>query len=182
MTRDYNRGPAIPDDGSRSPVLSHILALQPSGVAIEFGVGAGDSARLIAKQMSLVGFDSAEGLPEDWRPRYPRGSLAFPMPDIDNATMVEGWFENTLPQFDFAAQGFIGLVHFDADLYSSTAIALKCIGPYLRSGCYVVFDEFWDYPGAEDHEQRAWREFTERTAVDWTVVGYFGETWGIRLT
>lgn len=182
MTQDYGRGPAIPDDGSRSPVLSHILARRPKGVAVEFGVGAGDSARLIAKQMPLIGFDSAQGLPEDWRPQYPRGSFAFPLPDIDNTTMVEGWFENTLPRFDFAAQGFIGLVHFDADLYSSTAIALAYIEPYLHSGCYVVFDEFFGYATAKDHEQRAWRQFVKRTGITWTVVGHFREIWGIRIT
>jgi hypothetical protein len=179
--QDYSLGPEIPDDGSRSPLLSHILALKPSGTAVEFGVGAGDSARLIAKEMPLVGFDSAQGLPENWRPKYPRGSLAFPMPDIDNATMVEGWFEDTLPRFDFAAQGYIGLVHFDADLYSSTDMALKCIGPYLRPGCYVVFDEWMGYLGCEDHEQRAWREFAARSGIGWTVVGHRGETWGIRI-
>lgn len=182
MTWDYDWGPAIPDDGSRSPVLSHILALQPHGVAIEFGVGAGTSARMIAKQMPLIGFDSAQGLPEDWRPQYRRGSLAFPMPNINNATMVQGWFVDTVPRFDFAAQGYIGLVHFDADLYSSTAMALEYIGPYLRPGCYVVFDEFLGYPGAQDHEQRAWREFADRTGIAWTVVGHFREIWGIKIT
>jgi predicted O-methyltransferase YrrM len=181
MTQEFDPGPEIPDDGSRSPVLSHILALKPSGTAVEFGVGRGDSARMIAAQMPLVGFDSGEGLPEDWRPEYPRGSLAFRTPFIENATMVRGWFEDTLPKFDFAAQGYIGLVHFDADLYSSTAMALRCIGPYLRSGAYCVFDEFWDYPGHEDHEQRAWREHAERTGIAWTVIGHCGETWGIRI-
>lgn len=180
--RDFSLGPEIPDDGSRSPVLGHILALEPPGVAVEFGVGRGDSAALIAKQMHLVGFDSTQGLPTDWRPEYPRFSFAYPMPKIDNTTMIQGWFEETLPRFDFAALGRIGLVHFDADLYSSTAIALTHIGPYLRSGTYCVFDEWTGYPGCEDHEQRAWREFTDRTGVDWTVIGHDKEIWGIRIT
>lgn len=132
--------------------------------------------------MPLIGFDSARGLPENWRPDYPKGSLAFPLPSIDNTTMVRGWFERTLPEFDFAELGYIGLVHFDADLYSSTAIALSCIGPYLQSGTYCVFDEWAGYPGCEDHEQRAWREFADRTGVDWTVVGHCNEVWGIRIT
>lgn len=181
--QDFDPGPKIPDDGSRSAVLSHILALKPSGAAVEFGVGRGDSARMIAKQMPLVGFDSGEGLPEDWRPEYPKGSLAFRTPPIENLTLVRGWFDDTLPKFNFDDLGYIGLVHFDADLYSSTKTALEHIGPYLRSGTYVVFDEMFGYPGAEDHEQRAWREFAELTKIGWTVIGnsHFGETWGIRI-
>lgn len=180
--RDFSLGPEIPDDGSRSPVLAHILARKPRGVAVEFGVGRGDSARMIAKQMTLIGFDSALGLPEDWRPEYPRWSFSHPLPDIDNATMIKGWFNETLPAFDFDSQGYIGLVHFDADLYSSTRDALRIIGPYLRPGTYCVFDEWTGYDGAENHEQRAWREFVDRTDIDWTVVGHFREIWGIRIT
>ena len=70
---------------------------------------------------------------------------------VPNAQIVVGLFADTLPAFDFSAIGPIGLVHLDADLYSSTKIALEHVGPFLRPGCYMVFDEFHSYKGCEQH-------------------------------
>ena len=55
----------------------------------------------------------------------------------------------------------MALVHVDCDLYWSTVTVLDHIGPHLRSGCVVVFDEFHGYDGAELHEARAWGEFVD---------------------
>lgn len=176
--QDYSLGPKIP--GPRA-VLRTVLDLVPSGTAVEFGVGNGESTHIIADRMPVVGFDSGEGLPEDWRPEYPKGSLAFEIPSVENATLVKGWFDDTLPGYDFGALGYIGLVHLDADLYSSTKEALTHIGPYLRPGCYVVFDEFHGYPGSENHEFRAWKEFADETGIGWTVIGHGDQPWAIRI-
>jgi hypothetical protein len=107
--------------------------------------------------------------------------LAFEIPEVENATLVKGWFSDTLPSYDFGALGYIGLVHMDADLYSSTKEALAHIGPYLRPGCYVVFDEFHGYSGSEDHEFRAWKEFADESEIGWTVIGHGDQTWAIRI-
>lgn len=180
--QDYSLGPEIVNTGKDYYALRHAVDMQPSGTAIEFGVGRGMSTHVMAEHMPVVGFDSGKGLPEDWRPEYPKRSLAFGIPKVENATVVEGWFADTLPGFDFDSLGYIGLVHMDADLYSSTATALKYVGPYLRPGCYVVFDEWHGYPGAEGHEQRAWQEFAEDTGIGWTVVGHGIQQWVIRIT
>jgi hypothetical protein len=177
--QDYSLGPEIP--GHRA-VLRTALDLAPSGAAVEFGVGDGGSTHIIADRMPVVGFDSGEGLPEEWRPGYPKGSLAFGIPEVENATIVAGWFDDTVPDFDFGALGYIGLVHFDADLYSSTATALKYIGPYLKPGCYCVFDEFHGYDGHENHEMKAWKEFADDTGIGWTVVGHGDQQWAIRIS
>ena len=161
-------------------LLHHVLTLNPSGIAVEFGVGKGESTRLIAEHMPVLGFDSFAGLPEDWRDGYPAGSFACDPPDIPNAEFVIGLFEDTLPAF--TRFGDIGLVHIDCDLYSSTKTALDHIGHHLKPGCYVVFDEWHGYDGAELHEQKAWREFAERTGVTWDVIGHSFEQWAIRLT
>jgi len=178
--QDYSLGPEI---GPLEPwhVLRHVLDLAPSGVAVEFGVGEGKSTRVIAERMPVFGFDSGEGLPEEWRSGYPKGSLAWDIPQIPNTTVTKGWFDDTLPGYDFAALGHIGLVHFDADLYSSTRTALKYIGPFLQPGTYCVFDEYHGYIGDTDHEQRAWREFAEDTKIGWTVVGHGDQQWAIRI-
>lgn len=180
--QDYSLGPEIVETGKDFCALRHVVDMQPTGTAVEFGVGTGTTTHIMADHMPVVGFDSGKGLPEDWRQGYPKRSLAYGIPQVENATIVEGWFVDTLPGFDFDSLGYIGLVHMDADLFSSTETALKYIGPYLQPGCYIVFDEWYNYPGCEHHEQRAWKEFAADTNIGWTVVGHAHQQWVIRIT
>jgi hypothetical protein len=184
MNRDWTLGPELCGDRASFPLLRHILDnMHIEGYGVEFGVAEGTSLGMIAAHMPAVGFDSFQGLPEDWC-EYPAGSRACPAPTtIPNARIVAGLFADTLPGFDFAALAPIGLVHFDADLYSSTKTALEHVGPHLTSGTFCVFDEWHRaHPDTEQHEQRAWREFLEtRPELGWTAVGHDTEAWGIRL-
>ena len=175
--QDYLPGPEV-EHVAGYPLLQHVVDLAPTGVAVEFGVGSGESTGVISRMMPVIGFDSGLGLPEDWKSEFPKGSFAYGIPQVDNSTIVEGWFAETLPKFDFESLGYIGLVHFDADLYSSTKTALDHIGKYLRPGTFIVFDEFI---GNEDHEQRAFREFADQSGLGWTVVGHSFESWAIRI-
>lgn len=177
---DYSLGQRFPTENRE--LLRHALR-HASGHAVEFGVGDGLSLNIIAEHMPVTGFDAFRGLPEDWRPGYPKGVFATNPPPVGpNANLVIGWFADTLPVFDFAALAPIALVHFDADLYSSTKTALEHIGPHLQAGTVVVFDEFHGYPGAEQHEERAWREFTEGVDIGWAVLGSSDESWAIQIT
>ena len=179
--QDWSLLPKVRDVGTW-PLLRHVLDLQPQGVAVEFGVGQGNTTRIIAERMPVVGFDSFRGLPEDWRPGYPKGCFARRAPVIDNATIIPGWFDDTVPAFDFAALGYVGLWNIDCDLYSSTRVVLNHIGPYLRRGSFVYFDEIWDYEGHEEHELKAWTEFAEESKLGWTTVGYGpSQCWAIRI-
>lgn len=185
MPQDYGLGPLV-TGGHHFALLEHVLKLGPGGVALEFGCGAGESTRLIAEHMPVVGFDSCQGLPEDWRPEYPKGSFAsWPPIGLPNTSFVLGGFADVLPGWAaYHGAERIGLVHFDCDLYSSTKTALDNIWHMLQPGCYIVFDEWQGYddgPGASaaDHEQRAWREHAHR--FDWTVIGHGEQSWAIRL-
>ena len=162
-------------------LLRHVVELRPQGIALEFGVGSGQSTRIIAERMPVVGFDSGLGLPEGWRPEFPAGSFAFDIPDISNATIMTGWFADTVPTFDFGLVGPIGLVHLDADLYSSTAIALEHVGPHLHPGSILVFDEFYGYDGCEGHEQKAFQEFIDRTGWEYSFIGHSHEAVAVCL-
>lgn len=180
----YDLGPYIPITAlaGHYSLLRKVLSLRPDGIAMEFGVGGGESTRLIAHYLPVYGFDSFDGLPEDWRDGYPRGSFAQPhQPDVPGATLVPGLFADTLPRIVWDGLRTVGLVHIDCDLYSSTATVLEHIGPHLRPGCYVVFDEWHGYDGAAQHEQRAWREFADRSGIGWTVIGHSIQQWGIRI-
>jgi len=99
----------------------------------------------------FVGFDSFEGLPEDWAQaggRKERGffSTGGQIPTISDprVSFEKGWFQDTLPPF-LAAHDLSGttpiLVHYDADFYSSTLFVLCMLWP-ATSGYYFIFDEF----------------------------------------
>lgn len=144
----------------RSVIYEH----QPVGWAAEFGVYSGYSLAIIAAHMPVIGFDSFEGLPEDWREGFPKGmfsldegvSLGLNLLPPANAMIVPGWFTDTVPTFPFPA---LGLVHIDCDLYSSTVTALEAVTPYVDIDTILVFDEFHSYTEAEDHEAKAFYEW-----------------------
>jgi len=152
----------------RGPSLA--IAPEPEGWAVEFGVYTGYSLGLIASHMPVIGFDSFEGLPEDWREGFSKGkfSLAkapgiragFPPP---KSMIVPGWFEDTVPSFPFPR---LGLVHIDCDLYSSTVTALEGVTDAVHDGTIIVFDEFHSYPGAEDHEEKAFKEWLHKYSIE----------------
>jgi hypothetical protein len=68
----------------------------------------------------------------------------------------KGWFSETLPPFleQFRPNGSL-IVHFDADLYSSTIFALTQLRSYLTPSTVLIFDEFFD----RNHELKALAEF-----------------------
>lgn len=142
----------------------------PQGWAVEFGVYSGYSLAIIAEHMPVIGFDSFEGLPEDWREGFPKGAFSLTeAPGIRagfpplNSMLVKGWFEDTTPTFPFPD---LGLIHIDCDLYSSTVTALDAVTDHVGVSTILVFDEFHSYPGAEDHEERAFNEWLAMTGFE----------------
>lgn len=184
--QDWQLGPDLTESAAAKgdPIhacLQHVLASTPTGHALEFGVGAGTTLRIIEKVMPVTGFDSFNGLPEKWRDGFDAGMFAGPPPrNLGAAKLKIGLFSDTLPTFTWPDH--VGLVHIDCDLYSSTATVLEHVGPHLKPGTWLLFDEWHGYPGEEAHEQRAWREFAQRTGIGWTVVGHGPEQWLIRIT
>ena len=112
-------GPYLGDDYTST--LRHVLALKPTGYALEFGVAGGTTLRLIAASMPAIGFDSFKGLPEDWRGGFHAGKFACDIPDVGSAELVIGLYVDTLPTW--TPPGPIGLVHIDCDLSTSTRTA-----------------------------------------------------------
>lgn len=167
--------------GSALETMAYALGeVRITGMALEFGVAAGDSLRRIASALGtkqevtlIAGFDSFEGLPETWRQGFEKGMFAQKdIPSVDGAQVVPGLFRDTLPKFLGKHRGPISFLHLDADLYSSTAEVLAAVGPRLRAGSIVVFDDFLNYPGWRDHEHRAWKEFAGRTKTTFDFLAY----------
>lgn len=151
----------------------------PDGLFMEFGVATGNTIRQIAMAapagVTVYGFDSFAGLPGDWTghvetagafrqkalPRVPR-----------NVSLIVGVFEDTLPAFMSREQAPVSFAHVDCDLYESTKTVLLHIGPRLRPGSLILFDEYFNYPGWRQHEHKAWREFCEATGTRYSYLGF----------
>lgn len=162
--------PTAPAFDDPITTLEHALSLAPpEGMALEFGVYQGRTLTVIAnarKHDQVFGFDSFQGLPEDWRSNIPAGTFATgQLPDVPGAKLVVGWFNDTLADFLADHPGPVAFLHLDADLYSSTVTILEHVGPRLQPGSVIVFDEYFNYPGWEQHEHRAWQEFMAKSGI-----------------
>ena len=140
---------------------------------LEFGVHRGWSMRRIAQRFPhpdarFIGFDSFEGLPEQWGPapagHFSTGGEAPKMNDT-RIRFVKGWFQNTVVDH-LAAHPVSGptLVHFDADLYSSTLFLMTTLWHHVAE-YYFLFDEF-----APD-EMVAMYDFTRAYPVKFAFFG-----------
>jgi hypothetical protein len=157
--------------------LEYALAISPrGGMALEFGVATGTTLRTIAERRGgelVYGFDSFDGLPEDWITGMPAGSFARDdLPEVPGAELVVGLFDDTLAGFLDGHPGPVDFLHVDSDLYSSAATVLELTGPRLREGSVILFDEFFNYPGWQRHECRAWQEFVGRTGIAFDYLAY----------
>ena len=149
---------------------------------LEFGVFEGRSMRWWSRHLSqpdarLVGFDSFEGLPEDWRPDVTSGHFRTGKPPEIGDSRVSfqvGWFDETLPQFAVPDHDQL-VINVDSDLYSSAATVLRWAEPHLRCGTLLYFDEFWD----RDHEMRAFNELRARSPHQFRplAIAHGGEHW-----
>lgn len=132
------------------------------GTALEFGVYSGTSLSVIAENFDgvVIGLDSFEGLPERWRTGYEKGHFATEtIPVVAGAEVVVGLFQDTLDGVLSRLEQPVTFVHFDADIYSSTAYALERVTNHIAKTCVFVFDEFDGYPTWREHEFKAFAEW-----------------------
>lgn len=148
------------------------------GLVLEFGVYAGRSLRVIAGRTPepVYGFDSFQGLPEDWTRQQKKGrfDLEGKVPKFEepNVRLVRGWFDETLPAFLAQHPGPVRFLHMDCDLYKSAATVFAHIGPRIVSGSVILFDEYFNYPGWEEHEFRAFQEFVTSAGLKYSYIGF----------
>jgi predicted O-methyltransferase YrrM len=146
------------------------------GLALEFGVGGGHTLRLMAEALPgrrVVGFDVFTGLPENWRTGFPAGAFAQEeLPEVAGAELVVGLFDETLPGFLEDNDEPVAFLHLDADLYSSTKTVLDLLGHRLVVGSVVLFDEYFNYPGWQQGEHRAWQEYLQTSGLTFRYEGY----------
>lgn len=144
---------------------------------LEFGVASGSSFFWWMKKNTspgslFRGFDTFEGLPEDWG-GFKKGAMAFDQAQVNDgrAEFIKGIFQNSLFPFIESNKNLLQnkpkVIHMDADLFSSTIFVLSQLYPYLKKGDIIFFDEF----NVANHEFLAFKIFTESFYVKLRPVG-----------
>jgi hypothetical protein len=143
---------------------------------VEFGVFQGASiaywSKLLRHNGSLLhGFDSFEGMPEDFdgRTGILKGTFhvggEIPRIDDPRVRFFRGWFDDTLPQYEVPAHDQL-VIHIDCDLYSATACVLKHMAPYIKEGAILIFDDM----AQPLHEPRAFSEYMRDTGRHFRLI------------
>jgi hypothetical protein len=146
-----------------------------AGSFLEFGVASGTTINHISTQISgkVHGFDSFEGLPEDWHTGLEKGHFAQKIPPVNkNVELHIGFFDKTLPEFISRNHEEVAFLHIDCDLYSSTKEIFKYLGDRLRPGAIIVFDEYFNHPTWRQDEWLAFQEFIKDKGLKYEYIGY----------
>lgn len=161
------RFPGVSCFPTREAMWDHLAARRDGDIDyLEFGVHQGHSLLHWAHAnrspgSRFFGFDTFQGLPEEWNRGYPKGCFdtagLTPPTDDRRVRFVKGLFQETLPDFlsTFASVNPRLVVHIDCDLYSSTLYCLTQLDRLLQPGTLVLFDEFGDV----QHEFRAFMDY-----------------------
>ncbi len=141
---------------------------------LEFGVANGSS--IISwleinkhEESRFFGFDSFEGLPEDWA--HEKGSYStsgvIPETNDDRVEFIKGLFQDTVDEFSLKFNANNKLVlYMDADLYSSTLYVLMNMNRHIKSGTVILFDEFTtrsytdEFATLQDYCTACYREYS----------------------
>jgi len=143
---------------------------------LEFGVSKGESfkwwiERIKNENSRFFGFDTFNGLPEDWGP-FKKGDMSngnIP-PEINDSRhkFFQGIFQKTLYEFLKTYKSEKRkVILMDADLYSSTLFVLSTLSSYLTKGDIIIFDEF----NVPLHEYKAFKDWTESFYINYTLIG-----------
>lgn len=156
-----------------------ISKTKANGLFLEFGVSAGRTVNYIASLVpdkTIYGFDSFEGLPEDWNIFYPKGSFKLEkLPEVrNNVKLIVGLFQESLELFLERQSDKVAFLHLDADLYSSTKYVLFTLAKNdrLQNGTVIQFDELCGYPKwFMKGEYKAFLEFIKEFNVRFSGLG-----------
>lgn len=171
---------------SKNEVRRAALAAAPrGGIVAEFGVWSGRTINMIADHfgggITIHGFDSFEGLPEDWNEQYRKGTFHTQgnLPTVrSHVKLHKGWFEDTVPPFTTAHKGEpVALLHIDCDLYSSTKTVFDALGGNLVVGSVILFDEYFNYPEWREHEHKAFQELVAARSLKYRYISYNQHEW-----
>lgn len=163
--------------------------IECDGMIAEFGVFKGYSINYFAKKLgrdvTIYGFDSFEGLQEDWKGHILKTgdfSLGGRLPKVaGNVELIKGWFDQTVPDFIAKHPENFSFIHIDSDTYEAATILLRVLGRRLQKGTVIVFDEYFGFRGWRFGEWKAWKEFVELTGLQYEYLGFAKEQVTIKI-
>ena len=183
----------LPEDKNTNDVrlreLDDLAKYLPNwGLNVELGVFNGVTIGCLATarpDLEFHGFDSFEGLPEDWdtggkKVKADAFDRKGKLPEVpENVKLYKGWFNETLVPFIGEKPSPISFLHVDCDVYSSTDYALNLLNDRIVPGTIIRFDELacWrsvfgeasphtfsrvPYTTWQEHEWKAMQEWLEK--------------------
>lgn len=183
VTKYFAEAKALNTDAAVLKFGSDAVTLR--GAYLEMGVCTGRTINFIAAlnpEQRIWGFDSFDGLPEEWTRTdltFPQGSFrvnteGWMPPVLHNVSLVRGMFHDTLPQFksQILKSTPIAFLHVDCDIYASAKETFDQLVDNIVPGTVIVFDEFYNYPEAAEHEFKAFQEFLEGTGKQAAYLAY----------
>jgi hypothetical protein len=156
---------------------------------LEFGVSKGGSFMYWLdhcknNSTEFVGFDTFEGIPEDWGSvkagAYSAGGN-IPETNDRRANFQIGLFNETLPPFlvnNTLEKRLV--IHLDADLYSSTLYVLINLHSRFKKDDILIFDEFFSVTKA-DHEFRAFLDYLSICKHEFIAIAKAPNQFAIKL-
>lgn len=166
----------VPSFNNKFELLKYCLdKVSLNGLFLEFGVYKGDTINYISNFVDKIyGFDSFEGLPEDWREGYPKNHFKLKgLPKVNkNVILIKGWFNETIEKFVNNNEESCAFIHIDCDLYSSTKTIFDCLDKKIKPGTIIIFDEFFNYDGWKNGEYKAFNEFIDTKNIKFKYIGY----------
>ena len=151
----------------------------------EYGVWRGEAFQYLIKTFKRgYGFDTFEGIPEDWHDEKAGAySSEGNIPQIEGGEFIVGKFEDTLPGFFSNPRPKASIINFDADLYSSTICALNFSKAVIDKHTILIFDEFIINKNWEQDEYKALNEFCLNN--NWTyevlAISFFTKQVAVKL-
>ncbi len=182
LKRDYHK---------RYHLYQHVVdtqQLQAEAIDyLEFGVCGGQSFEWWLKSnkhldSKFYGFDTFEGLPENWGAFFNKGDMHAEVPQLTDhrAEFIKGLFQQTIPPFlqsHDLRNNKRKVLHLDADLFSSTLFSLSMLFPYLKKNDILFFDEF----NVPTHEFFALKIFTDAFYIQTELIGAVNNYYQVAL-
>jgi hypothetical protein len=149
-------------------------------LVLEFGVYKGGMINYQAKKFSdlnFVGFDSFEGLQENWSGMAPEKTfnLGGKLPRVRrNVELVKGWFAESASRWKAKnpAADIPLLVHVDCDTYAATLDVLEFCSDYVEHGLVLHFDDYFGFPDWRTGGYKALTEMSEKHRWRLTYLSY----------
>jgi len=178
----------------RELLLNALSRASKEGEYAEFGVYRGASLNVIARfveDKTVWGFDSFEGLPNDWL--LPKGSFSLggKLPKVrKNVKLVKGLFSQTASAW-FNSVDKISFLHIDGDLFESTNDVLEAFinsrsfRPSVESpeGVVIVFDDYFNQPFWQNDSHQAFLDFLKRAEhLRVSYIGYASKEISVRIS